>query len=468
MWAQIKNAAGIIVPLILVSGAIAYFGDIIGRRLGKRRLSLFGLRPRYTAIVFSVVAGMIITVVTIAAMLLVSENARLGLLRGRQLSEQNQQLEGQRQSLAAELETSRQEIQQVQSEAKTAVSQRDVAEHSLQQSTTQLATTRSELGTRRKELGEARKNLEEARRNLTDLRQQYQQVQSQLAQAQEELKQSKQALEEERQKVQTQIAADTRTLEALEKEVSQREQRVADLQAQLEDLGRAIQAWDVEVQRLNRQLAVGRVIFNKGQEIVRGVIPAGLGVEEVRQKVRELLARAERQAREAGAAAPEGQAAIVPLLGIERYTLEQIVSAVADSIVEANTESVVQVIAASNALEGEPTVIELRPYNNRLLFSRGQALAQVQVAASDTDQTLFDAFYGLLRKAAAVAREKGIMPGAQEVPTGEIFRAIDAVHASTGKVWAAALAAEEIRTAGPLNLTIQLSGEPVLPVEGAG
>ncbi|NIO64040.1 MAG: DUF3084 domain-containing protein, partial [Gammaproteobacteria bacterium] len=55
----------LIVALVLVSGLIAYIGDIVGRRMGRKRLSLFGMRPRHTAIAVSVAAGMLITVITL-------------------------------------------------------------------------------------------------------------------------------------------------------------------------------------------------------------------------------------------------------------------------------------------------------------------------------------------------------------------------------------------------------------------
>ena len=38
----------LIVVVIGLSGLIAYLGDRIGMKVGKRRISLFGLRPKYT------------------------------------------------------------------------------------------------------------------------------------------------------------------------------------------------------------------------------------------------------------------------------------------------------------------------------------------------------------------------------------------------------------------------------------
>jgi uncharacterized protein (DUF3084 family) len=74
------NVAAILIPtLILVSGLVAFVGNLVGRNIGRRRLAVLGLRPRYTAQVITVITGMLITVVTLAVVLLVSNDARQAL-----------------------------------------------------------------------------------------------------------------------------------------------------------------------------------------------------------------------------------------------------------------------------------------------------------------------------------------------------------------------------------------------------
>ena len=58
------NPAVILIPtLILVSGLVAFVGNQVGRSIGRRRLAVLGLRPRYTAQLVTVLTGMLITVV---------------------------------------------------------------------------------------------------------------------------------------------------------------------------------------------------------------------------------------------------------------------------------------------------------------------------------------------------------------------------------------------------------------------
>lgn len=74
--------------LIIVSGAVAFVGNLVGRATGRRRLTIFGLRPRHTAQVITVITGMLITIITVFSLLLASSDARTGLFRLNELREQ--------------------------------------------------------------------------------------------------------------------------------------------------------------------------------------------------------------------------------------------------------------------------------------------------------------------------------------------------------------------------------------------
>src|SRR2546430_6444128 len=84
----------LLIPLlILLSGAIALVGNAVGRSIGRRRLSLVGLRPRYTAQITTVITGMLITIVTLIVVLLISSDARVALFRLNAVLRQTRQLE---------------------------------------------------------------------------------------------------------------------------------------------------------------------------------------------------------------------------------------------------------------------------------------------------------------------------------------------------------------------------------------
>jgi len=100
------SVAAFLIPLlILVSGLVAFIGNLVGRAIGRKRLTLFGVRPRYTAQIVTVVTGMMITVVTLAVVLLASQDARQALFHLQEVQQQTRQLEQQIATQQRELRT---------------------------------------------------------------------------------------------------------------------------------------------------------------------------------------------------------------------------------------------------------------------------------------------------------------------------------------------------------------------------
>lgn len=76
---MLSFALQVIFLLLFLGGIIAYIGNYVGRWIGKRRLTIFNLRPRYTATAITVISGIIIALSTIVVLLLVSQDARTAL-----------------------------------------------------------------------------------------------------------------------------------------------------------------------------------------------------------------------------------------------------------------------------------------------------------------------------------------------------------------------------------------------------
>lgn len=104
----------ILIPiLILLSGAIALVGNIVGRNIGRGRLSLFGLRPRHTAQLVTVATGMIITIITLIVVLIISQAARDAFFRLNEFVRESQRLEAETQRLQAEIEKQQTRLRQL-------------------------------------------------------------------------------------------------------------------------------------------------------------------------------------------------------------------------------------------------------------------------------------------------------------------------------------------------------------------
>jgi uncharacterized protein (DUF3084 family) len=100
-------ASRIIFLLIIVSGAVAFIGDRVGHYIGRKRLSIFGIRPRYTAVAVTVISGILITVITFSTFIFLSREARLALFGLEELRERIMTLEGIKSKLEREVEVSR-------------------------------------------------------------------------------------------------------------------------------------------------------------------------------------------------------------------------------------------------------------------------------------------------------------------------------------------------------------------------
>lgn len=82
-----------VIVLMLISGIIAYIGDLLGTYIGKRRLTVFGFRPRVTALIIAISTGVLITVFTLGVAATLSEDVKIALFSVEKLKEQKNQLE---------------------------------------------------------------------------------------------------------------------------------------------------------------------------------------------------------------------------------------------------------------------------------------------------------------------------------------------------------------------------------------
>ncbi|MEJ6951239.1 DUF3084 domain-containing protein [Natronospora cellulosivora (SeqCode)] len=66
----------LILIVVVISGIIAYLGDQIGMKVGKKRISVFGLRPKHTSILITVLTGVLIASLTITTILATNNGVR--------------------------------------------------------------------------------------------------------------------------------------------------------------------------------------------------------------------------------------------------------------------------------------------------------------------------------------------------------------------------------------------------------
>ena len=75
----------LILVLAVMGGIIAFIADKVGSKIGKKRLRLFGLRPKYTSVIMTVISGIVIAVVTMSVLTVSSQEVRTALFGMKQL-----------------------------------------------------------------------------------------------------------------------------------------------------------------------------------------------------------------------------------------------------------------------------------------------------------------------------------------------------------------------------------------------
>lgn len=90
MWADINWI--LLISLVIGSGLLAYLGDILGTRFGKKRISIFKLRPRYTSSLITAITGMLIALVILFTLSIMSDTVRTALFSMKYLQRQINEL----------------------------------------------------------------------------------------------------------------------------------------------------------------------------------------------------------------------------------------------------------------------------------------------------------------------------------------------------------------------------------------
>ena len=101
----------LIVIMAIVGGLIAYIADHLGSKIGKKRMSVFGLRPKYTSILLTVLSGVMISVLTIGVMTMASESARTALFGMDKLQKELRSLNQEKATAAEALAKAKSEVE---------------------------------------------------------------------------------------------------------------------------------------------------------------------------------------------------------------------------------------------------------------------------------------------------------------------------------------------------------------------
>ena len=427
------GTAFLILLLLALCGFIAYIGDLLGRRLGKKRLSVFGLRPKHTAILLTIVTGVLIAGVTFAAALVSVPMFREVVTKGERLAGTNRRLVAQNGALERQ-----------NAEATRRNTDLSAEKTALQQESQQLKLTNADLTGKNADLN--RKNSALAGQN--------QALQAQnkgLQAANERLRPANLRL----------TSANTRLTQdnaKLQRQRSGLEQRMTSTRAEL-------QTARAEVGRLraeSQDLKEGNYVFRRNQQMAqRRVIPANPPREVLRETVKGLLYEVERPR-----ADTTWRVELVPPPGFNgnQRDRDAIQNWAIDRALEIrNKPLVISLVAEENSVEGRPIRARLGLYTNEQVFRKGQIIAQTRI---DGTAPLAEIFQQLLRLLQTDVRNTVLAPPYSmipaedtvgELPYDRLFDVCGAVQKSRGPAVVAARARQDTNRAGPLNVDLEVS-----------
>ncbi len=106
-WADFIRGAGNVSIILVIAGGVAYVGDRVGHQVGRRRLTLFGIRPRYTSTIIAVATGVVIALVVTLVAILASQQVKTAFFRLSALNSQIATLQQREQQLEAKVANGR-------------------------------------------------------------------------------------------------------------------------------------------------------------------------------------------------------------------------------------------------------------------------------------------------------------------------------------------------------------------------
>jgi uncharacterized protein (DUF3084 family) len=492
--------------LILISGFIAYFGDVIGRRLGKKRLTVGSLRPRHTAYIITAITGMLISGMAVATLVSVNSQFRKVFTEGERILAQNESLtkandellvlnnrlrdrSKRLQSLVNSLQL---EAQRARKEAEKAKAERDKQLRLVKHLQQEVASRTREVLERKKQLEKLERavaslntdialaradlrvktlELDKVQEQLRNARDQLIVANSKLADAENKLKSTQARLEDTRAK----LAETESTLRQQEIVLKQQKEQIELGQAALVREGIKRLQFEKASEYFAAQageLRSGDLILRQGDEIVRGIISPRQSMFGIRADLMLLLDEAGERVEKIGASKGSNGRA-VNLIFRQMLNKKQVlvidnesvnIPKAAETIASSPIDVLVQVVCAANTIRGEQVPVEIMLYLNKLVYRKGDIIAHTEMDGRVSEGRILLAMIKFLREDVSKAGlEKGIIPisnpdsriNIKVNPLTQIeglMTVVDQIRSKRSRVSVDVYADKDIYAEGPLNM----------------
>lgn len=446
-----------VIALICVSGFIAYFGDLLGRKMGKKRLTLFGLRPRHTAIMVTTITGMLISTLALVTLVSVNSQFRKVLTKGEQILAQNKQLSTANMELAKRGKGLRVQVARQQKELAGALKDAILAKKQRDSARLRVDSLRQDIAARQKELIDLRK-----RRDITE---------SELAQRKDELELTMAKLETADQSL---LRAQSKLADAQQK-LGATEARLKDTQDKLAEAEKAFADWskvtDTAADYLLKQ-RLYELAFRQGDELARGIIKPAQSDFALKGDLYSLLERASKKAVEGGAKVGENGRAVGVIyrqMTDKEHALfiddeSKCIDMAIKQIASGKSDVLVQVVCGMNTIANAQVPVELRLYVNELVFQKDGKIAETKIDGRESEGYILLALSNFLQTdVAKIAARAGVVPVSGQDPRSalgpnrqaqadELLRVVSEVKSMNAVADVSVYATSSIYTADSLNM----------------
>ncbi len=384
--------------LLLVSAVVAWFGDIVGMKLGKKRISIFRLRPKYTTRLISVLTGVAIAFATLFVSAMASESVRIAIFNMKYVKNQIS-------NLTAELKTNRDDL--------------SAMEYQLFQNQGELQEKKDKLTTVEMQLADGTKKLNEADRKL------------------EELQKTRDQLEKARDKA----AAEQKQLS---KELAGLKSNVNSLRSEADSLKSNI-----------RNLREGRIAAFSGEILAQGVVENAKQLTE--DRISGLMDALKTQCRVMLAQRFGQDMDTISEPEITKDSEERVRSRLKD----AKGRYLLRLAALSNAVYGEPLKTEASVYSSKKVYSKNELLTKIKFSGTENRTEVETKIYNALRSINQKAVKDGILRdpisgNVGSVDSAELSSATKRIVEGQTACTLEMRTTNDIYTEGPVTLRLQI------------
>lgn len=500
----------------VLGGGIAYLGDSVGRRVGRKHLRLFGLRPKTTGLVVAVLSGVLVALVTVSAVALLARSTVNDALRAQEIRQELNTVKKQFVSATAEFTETKADLALAKTEREKLTAALELERGQLQLKQNELTAT-TDLNGR-------------LNQKVFDLETEQKAVNAQIALKTSELTRlSAKSAGLERQRLESSakirtLGAELGTLEgqrnALNGNLSALNAKLGALDAQRDGLTARITQLDTSKAVLEarvksatakqQQLESDVLRLDASRKTLQGDVNA---LNEVKTNLENSVARLESQngALERQLSQSESQL---------RDTQTQLAEATSGNIIFRTGELVLQTVVEGTTPEevktrlqgilrqvngvsqakgaprskqvtikpvndldiyvkavlrtGTPDLIvvrssrsvtqtgiefpiEINVFSNATLYSAGQPIASRELSLVVGNSSLSVALENLGREAERQLREQNVpRENIATIPNDDILQAIDRLKGATGTVWVAVASRQDVLPAGPVRLYLSM------------